>query len=143
MTINCPPDTLSPHAHLAYRPSARVSKGILHTKSHISLFSIFKQLTSFKIIELNRISIFFHETFRINVELNFSTLSFVYKIPYRRARAWPSGCISRVRARAKVSCILVYKIPYRRARAWPSGARAKVSCIQLAYNLKWNFELGL
>ena len=42
----------------------------------------------------------------------------------------------RVRARAKVS--FVYKIPYRRARAWPSGrvrARVKVSCIQryLAY----------
>ena len=33
----------------------------------------------------------------------------VYKIPYRRARAWPSGCIvqplGRVRARAKESCI--------------------------------------
>ena len=26
---------------------------------------------------------------------------FVYKIPYSRARAWPSGCV----ARAKVSCI--------------------------------------
>ena len=35
----------------------------------------------------------------------------VYKIPYRRARAWPTGCIvqplGRVRARAKVSCIQV------------------------------------
>ena len=31
----------------------------------------------------------------------------VYKIPYRRARAWPSGCIGRVRARAKESCIQV------------------------------------
>ena len=36
--------------------------------------------------------------------------SVVYKIPYRRARAWPSGCIGqvplgRVRARAKESCI--------------------------------------
>ena len=29
----------------------------------------------------------------------------VYKMPYRRAHAWPSGCILRVRARAKVSCI--------------------------------------
>ena len=29
----------------------------------------------------------------------------VYKIPYRRARAWPSGCIGRVRARLKESCI--------------------------------------
>ena len=28
----------------------------------------------------------------------------VYKIPYRRARAWPSGL---VRARAKVSCIQI------------------------------------
>ena len=33
------------------------------------------------------------------------TFNMVYKIPYRRARAWPSGCIGRVRARAKVSCI--------------------------------------
>ena len=32
--------------------------------------------------------------------------TFVYKIPYRRARAWP---LDRVRARAKVSCI--QKIP--------------------------------
>ena len=30
-------------------------------------FAIFKQLTSLKIIELNRVSIFFHEIFRINV----------------------------------------------------------------------------
>ena len=30
-------------------------------------------------------------------------LALVYKIPYRRVRAWPSGC--RVRARATVSCI--------------------------------------
>ena len=34
---------------------------------------------------------------------------FVYKITYRRARAWPSGCfvlpLGRVRARAKESCI--------------------------------------
>ena len=29
---------------------------------------------------------------------------FVYKIPYRRARAWPLG---RVRARAKESCIQI------------------------------------
>ena len=29
----------------------------------------------------------------------------VYKLPYRRPCAWPSGCISRERARAKVSCI--------------------------------------
>ena len=29
----------------------------------------------------------------------------VYKIPYRLASAWPSGCICRVRARAKESCI--------------------------------------
>ena len=27
--------------------------------------------------------------------------SFVYKIPYRRARAWPSGCIGRVRRASK------------------------------------------
>ena len=26
---------------------------------------------------------------------------FVYKIPYRRARAWPSGCIGRVRRASK------------------------------------------
>ena len=37
----------------------------------ISQFAIFKQLTQLKIIELNRVSIFFHEIFRINVELNF------------------------------------------------------------------------
>ena len=41
----------------------------------ISQFAIFKQLTSFKIIELNRFTIFLHEIFRINVELNFD-LSF-------------------------------------------------------------------
>ena len=29
----------------------------------------------------------------------------VDKISYLRARAWPNGCIGRVRARAKVSCI--------------------------------------
>ena len=26
----------------------------------------------------------------------------VYNMPYRRARAWPSGCLGRVRAREKV-----------------------------------------
>ena len=30
---------------------------------------------------------------------------FVYNIFYRRASVWPSGCICRVRARAKVYCI--------------------------------------
>ena len=34
--------------------------------------------------------------------LKYLALTLVYKIPYRRARAWPSG---RVRARAKESCI--------------------------------------
>ena len=40
---------------------------------HISVRNIQtnKQLTSLKIMELNRVSIFFHEIFRINVELNF------------------------------------------------------------------------
>ena len=38
--------------------------------AHISV-SIFKKLTSFKIIELNRVSIFLYEIYRINVELNF------------------------------------------------------------------------
>ena len=36
------------------------------------------------------------------------TFALVYKIPYRRARAWPSGFVQplgRVRARAKESCI--------------------------------------
>ena len=28
-------------------------------------------------------------------------ISLVYKIPYRRARAWPSGCIGRVRRASK------------------------------------------
>ena len=32
-------------------------------------------------------------------------ICFVYNIPYRRAHAWPSGCIGRVRARVDVSCI--------------------------------------
>ena len=41
------------------------------TQSPISQFAISKQLHLFKIIELNRVSIFFHEIFRINVELNF------------------------------------------------------------------------
>ena len=35
-----------------------------------SRYSNNKQLTSFKIIELDRVSLFFHEIFRINVELN-------------------------------------------------------------------------
>ena len=37
----------------------------------ISKFVIFKQLISFKTIKLDRVSIFFHEIFKINVELNF------------------------------------------------------------------------
>ena len=41
------------------------------TKSTISQLAISKQLTSLKIIELNRILIIFNEIFRINVELNF------------------------------------------------------------------------
>ena len=36
-------------------------------------------------------------------KVNFKEI-FVYKIPYRRARAWPSG-LGRVRARAKESYI--------------------------------------
>ena len=39
------------------------------TKSPISQFAIFAKLISLKTIELNRVSIFFHEIFRINVEL--------------------------------------------------------------------------
>ena len=35
----------------------------------ISQFATFAKLTSLKTIELNRVSIFFHEIFRINVEL--------------------------------------------------------------------------
>ena len=34
----------------------------------ISQFAIFSKLTSLKTIELNRVSIFLHEIFRINVE---------------------------------------------------------------------------
>ena len=43
------------------------------TKSSISQFAISAQLISFKIktTKLNRVSIFFHEISRINVELNF------------------------------------------------------------------------
>ena len=41
------------------------------TKLPISQFEIFKQLISFKIIELNRVSILFHEISRMNEELNF------------------------------------------------------------------------
>ena len=36
-----------------------------------AVFAILEQLISFKIIELNRVLIFFHGFFRINVELNF------------------------------------------------------------------------
>ena len=39
------------------------------TKLPISQFAIFAKLTSLKTIELNRVSILFHEIFRINVEL--------------------------------------------------------------------------
>ena len=39
------------------------------TRSPISQFAIFAKLISLKTIELNRVSIFFHEIFRINVEL--------------------------------------------------------------------------
>ena len=45
------------------------------TTSTISQLAIFKQLISLKIIELNRISIFFHEIFRISVELNLNLKS--------------------------------------------------------------------
>ena len=38
------------------------------TKSPISQFAIFAKVTSLKTIELNRVSIFFHEIFRINVK---------------------------------------------------------------------------
>ena len=38
----------------------------------------------------------------LRAELGQARAQLVYKIPYRRARAWPSG---KVRARAKVSCI--------------------------------------
>ena len=47
------------------------------------------------------------------------SLNVVYKIPYRRARAWPLG---RVRARAKVSCI---------QRSMLTGGRGKI-CQNLA-----------
>ena len=49
--------------------------------------------------------------FQYLLKLNVSQVAskVVYKTPYRRARAWPSGCIvqplGRVRARAKESCI--------------------------------------
>ena len=39
--------------------------------AHISQFAIFAKLISLKTIELNRVSIFFHEIFRINVESHF------------------------------------------------------------------------
>ena len=42
------------------------------TRSPISQFAIFTQLISFKTIEFNRVSIFVHEMFRINVGLNFN-----------------------------------------------------------------------
>ena len=37
----------------------------------VSRLAIFAKLISFKTIELNRVSIFLHEIFRINVELHF------------------------------------------------------------------------
>ena len=43
-------------------------------KSPISQFAVFKQLTSLKIIELNRVSIFFHEILKINVEFGVEVL---------------------------------------------------------------------
>ena len=39
-----------------------------------------------------------------------------------------------------VRTLVVYKIPYRRARAWPSVARAKVSCIQELWLIPLNTE---
>ena len=64
---------------------------------------------------------------------------FVYKIPYRRALAWPSGCIGQVRARAKESCIqtesilgaLYSRYLCSRDALGLSARDDRVSCIQL------------
>ena len=45
-----------------------LTHNMLKTKSTISQFTIFIQLISFKTIELNRVSIFFHENFSIIVK---------------------------------------------------------------------------
>ena len=77
-------------------------------------FSIFFSPCSHNLLE-NRISR------GICMQDTFTRAHFVYKIPYRRARAWPSGCIGRVRERAKVSCI--------QARTRPPSARATIGYI--------------
>ena len=57
----------------------------------------------------------------------------VYKIPYRRPRAWPSARASK--GILHTSKMIINKIPYRRAGpVQPLGrvrARAKVSCNQV------------
>ena len=48
-----------------------------------------------------RASVLNHSTFEFQDVSERAHGSFVYKIPYRRARAWPSGCIGRVRRASK------------------------------------------
>ena len=42
---------------------------------------------------------------------NFAGVLVVYKIPYRRARAWPSGCIGLLAVCAREQRNLAYKRP--------------------------------
>ena len=76
---------------------------------------------------------------------------FVYNIPYRRARAWPSGCSAFRPSASREQRYLAYntfvfKIPYRRARAWPSGCsafRPSASREQRYLAYKWHNYRGI
>ena len=60
--------------------------------------------------------------------IGLAAAEFVYKIPYRRARAWPSGCSAFRPSASREQRYLAYNCRVR--------ARAKVSCIQrLAWRL--------
>ena len=94
--MTCIQDTLSSRAALGL-PLGRVrraSKDILHTSNSLPHYQI-SLLCDFR---TNDLSLFLATDMGIAI----SEFLVVYKIPYRLARAWPSG---RVRARAKVYCI--------------------------------------
>ena len=73
-------------------------------------------------------------------------LNVVYKIPYRRARAWPSGCIGRVRRASKgiLHTILNAKIPLRDQQRYLAYQRYDtVERAHLAYEQKYFLYISI
>ena len=60
----------------------------------------------------------------------------VYKIPYRRARAWPSGCIGRVR-RASKGILHTMLVVFLRALRY---FKKIVILYALKFQYTWNFQ---